>query len=403
MLKKVRVDQIRIGMHVHEFCGSWMSHPFWRSKFSLREESDLLRIRNSGIAELWIDTRKGLDLEGELDSEAVDEHVELQLATVASVGSKALAQPSTRNAIEEAAALYRKSIPQVKSMFAEARMGRAINVQECLPLVEDLTQSVLRNPHALINVARLKNKDDYTYMHSVAVSALMVALGRQLGLQGDELTTVGLAGMLHDLGKAVMPLHVLNKPGRLTEEEFVLMRAHPERGHEMLVEGGAVEGVVLDVCLYHHEKVDGSGYPRGLRGEQLSLFAKMGAVCDVYDAVTSVRPYKEAWDPGEALRRMAQWKGHFDATVLQCFVKAVGIYPVGSLVRLHSGKLAVVVAQNPDSLLTPVVKTFFSIKSNLRIEPQEVNLAGRLCQDKIVGCEPPEKWSFGDLNHLCAA
>jgi HD-GYP domain-containing protein (c-di-GMP phosphodiesterase class II) len=209
--------------------------------------------------------------------------------------------------------------------------------------------------------------------------------------------------MLHDLGKAVMPLEVLNKPGRLTDEEFAIMKSHPTRGHEMLVEGGGAGAVVLDVCLHHHEKIDGSGYPKGLKGEQISLFAKMGAACDVYDAVTSARAYKDPWDPAEALRSMAQWKGHFDPTVFQSFVKTVGIYPVGSLVRLQSGKLAVVTVQNPESLLAPKVKTFFSTKSDMRIEPRELDLAAPGCHDKIVACETPEKWGFKDLDQLWTA
>jgi len=178
------------------------------------------------------------------------------------------------------------------------------------------------------------------------------------------------------------------------------MKSHPERGHEMLLEGGSAGAVVLDVCLHHHEKVDGSGYPHKLSGEQISLFAKMGAVCDVYDAITSVRPYKSGWDPGEALRRMAQWKGHFEPRVFQAFVKTVGIYPVGSLLRLQSGKLAVVTAQNAQNLLAPKVKTFFSTKSNMRIEPMEMDLGSAYCQDKVLRCESPDDWKFKDLDIL---
>jgi hypothetical protein len=158
---------------------------------------------------------------------------------------------------------------------------------------------------------------------------------------------------------------------------------------------------VLDVCLHHHEKTDGSGYPKGLSDSEISLFAKMGAVCDVYDAITSNRPYKAGWDPAESLRRMAEWaKGHFDTQVFQAFVKSLGIYPIGSLVRLSSGRLGVVVEQTGKSLTTPSVKVFFSTKSNLRIVPEIIDLSRAGVTEKIVGREDPEKWRFSDLNEL---
>ena len=181
------------------------------------------------------------------------------------------------------------------------------------------------------------------------------------------------------------------------------MRSHSQQGHALLSRARILSPSVLDVCLHHHEKVDGSGYPHRLKGDEISMLAKMGAVCDVYDAVTSNRPYKPGWDPGESLRQMAQWKGHFDPQVFQAFVKTVGIYPTGSLVRLKSGRLAVVVEQNPQALLTPKVKVFFSTKSNQRIVPEELNLAGPWTQDKIVACESPRDWPFNDLDQLWGA
>jgi HD-GYP domain-containing protein (c-di-GMP phosphodiesterase class II) len=409
VIKKIPVAQLRLGMHVHEFCGSWMDHPFWRSKFTLNKETDLQRIVSGGVTELWINTAKGLDVaavaahEPAVTQTAVAEEVERELEFAASMPFEQFEDMSGEAAMAQAAALYRRSVPKIANLFGEARLGKAVSAAECEALVDEISNSVLANPGALISVARLKRRDEYTYMHSVAVCALMVSLGRQLGLSGDQLKKAGLAGMLHDLGKAAMPLEVLNKPGKLTDDEFGVMKTHPERGHEMLVEGGSVGPLVLDVCLHHHEKVDGTGYPHRLAGDQISLFAKMGAVCDVYDAITSVRPYKNGWDPGEALRRMAQWKGHFDPRVFQAFVKTVGIYPVGSLVRLQSGRLAVVIAQNPAALLTPKVKAFFSTKSNLRIEPHEIDLAGPWCQDKVAGCESPDDWPFKDLDQLWGA
>jgi HD-GYP domain-containing protein (c-di-GMP phosphodiesterase class II) len=403
VIKKIPVSRRRLGMYVHEFCGSWMDHPFWRSKFTLHTEVELRRIASGGIKELWIDTDKGVDVEGGVSQEEVANDVERELEFVASMPFEIEEQVADESALAKAASLYRRSVPKIAALFEQARLGKAIDALGCEALVDEITDSVLRNPGALISLARIKRRDSYTYMHSVAVCALMLALGRQLGLKGEQLKAAGMAGMLHDVGKVLIPVDVLNKPGKLTDSEFAVMKRHAELGHELLVEGGTAGPMALDVCLHHHEKVDGSGYPHGLVNEQISLFAKMGAVCDVYDAVTSARPYKDAWDPGEALRRMAQWKGHFAPDVFQAFVKTVGIHPVGSLVRLQSGRLAVVIAQNPQSLLTPRVKVFFSTKSNLRIEPQEVDLSSHWCKDKLVACESPAAWPFKDLDQLWGA
>ncbi len=289
----------------------------------------------------------------------------------------------------------------VTSMFEEARMGKAVDSGNARKLVEEISDSVTRNPGALISLARLKTADDYTYMHSVAVCALMISLGRQIGVDENTIPRLGIAGLLHDLGKAMMPQDVLNKPGKLTDEEFGIMKRHPSEGAKLLQSSESIDDIALDVALHHHEKTDGSGYPEGLKDNEISLYAKMGAVCDVYDAITSNRPYKAGWDPAESLRRMAEWaNGHFDPTVFQAFVKSLGIYPIGSLVRLSSGRLGLVVEQSPKSLLTPRIKVFFSTRSNTRIRPTLIDLSQPGCSEKISSREDPENWNFPDLNEL---
>jgi HD-GYP domain-containing protein (c-di-GMP phosphodiesterase class II) len=193
----------------------------------------------------------------------------------------------------------------------------------------------------------------------------------------------------------------LNKPGKLTDEEFTIIKSHPEEGYRLLLEGSAVGELALDVCLHHHEKVDGSGYPHHLTGDQISLHAKMGAVCDVYDAITSNRPYKAGWDPAESIRKMTEWsKGHFDERVFQAFVKSIGIYPTGSLVKLASGRLAVVVEQSEKSLLAPLVKAFFSTKSQSYIPPELIDLSRPPQTEKIVGREDAAKWGIKNVDQF---
>jgi len=281
-------------------------------------------------------------------------------------------------------------------------MGRALDAEKCLPLVDEISSSVWRNPGAIISLARLKTHDDYTYMHSVAVCALMVSLARQLGMDENASREAGMAGLLHDMGKALMPLDVLNKPGKLSDTEYGVMKTHPERGHDLLVEGKGVGTAVLDVCLHHHERPDGTGYPHRLSGDALTRVARMGAVCDVYDAITSNRPYKDGWDPADSIAKMASWSGQFDSVVFQAFVKSLGIYPIGSLVRMRSGRLGVVVEQGSASLMAPRVKVFFSTRSNMPITPETIDLAARHCADAILAREPVERWNFPHLDELWA-
>lgn len=417
MLKRIPTKHLTLGMYVHEFCGSWMEHPFWRAKFLLKEVRDLERIQQTAIDEVWIDTSKGLDVPAGTVSqsrEEVDARIETSFSALESdppappppaaapAPAARLQQPTSMHSeLIRAASICNESKEAVISMFNEARMGRAVDASGAEALVNEIADSVIRNPGALISLARLKTADDYTYMHSVAVCALMVGLGQRLKLGEDQIRLVGMAGLLHDLGKAAIPLHILNKPGRLTDEEFDVVRGHPREGYEMLREGGAVPVPVMDACLHHHEKINGTGYPDKLKGDQISLIAKMAAICDVYDAITSNRPYKNGWDPAESLRRMAEWtQDHFDPRLFQAFVKTLGIYPVGSLVRLASGRIGVVTEQNPNALTTPKVKVFFSTKSDLRIPPEVVDLSHRSASDKIVGREDPAKWRFPDLNEL---
>ncbi|MDR3394763.1 MAG: HD-GYP domain-containing protein [Parasulfuritortus sp.] len=399
MLKKISVDTLQLGMHVHELCGSWMEHPFWRTKFIIDDPEDIRRIIESGIREVWIDSAKGLDVPGETTVE-VTTAIDAALTEVAVRKEPPKSIPMAEE-LKRAAQICSTSKAAMVSMFQDVRMGNAVSAEAAGAVVDEISSSVLRNSNALISLVRLKTVDDYTYMHSVAVCALMIALARQLNL--DEATTreLGMAGLLHDLGKAFMPPEVLNKPGKLTDEEFAIMKRHPAEGHKALVECGSLGEIPLDVVLHHHEKMDGSGYPERLPGDRISLYAKMGAVCDVYDAITSNRPYKAGWDPAESIRKMAEWcKGHFDEAIFQAFVKSIGIYPVGSLVRLQSGRLGVVVDQTGKSLLKPKVKVFFSIKSNLRIPPEIIDLSIPSIRDKIISIEESAQWNFPDLNHL---
>ena len=409
MLKRISVHHLTLGMHIDGFCAPWMEHPFWRNHFVLTDPQDILRVRASSVQEVWIDTSKGLDIAPETALQIVPEAATQTLpepgpaAVPAADATPPRDTAPTTAAVEyaRAAQICAKAKLAVTAMFQEARLGQMVQTGLAEKVVQEISDSVMRNPNAIVSLARIKTADDYTYMHSVAVCALMVALALQLKLDAAQTRSAGMGGLLHDLGKALVPLAVLNKPGKLTDAEFSVVKDHPAQGHKLLVECLTDDPAVLDIVLHHHEKTDGSGYPNGQAGDGISLLAKMGAICDVYDAITSDRPYKKGWDPAESLKKMAEWThGHLDTQVFHAFVKSLGIYPTGSLVRLSSGKIAVVTGQSASALLKPIVKVFFSTKSDLRIPPVVVDLSAPDCTEKITGREDPTYWRFPDLNQL---
>lgn len=401
MRKKINVRNLKLGMFVDELCGSWMDHPFFKSAFKLTKTKDLDTLQQCGITEVWIDTAKGLDVTSQVSvtSESEEQQkAEEALQQAIKIKQHTEAHISLDEEIDTARKIQSKAKQAITSMFQEARMGNALPIGETASLVEEISQSITRNPGALLSLARLKTKDDYTYLHSVAVCALMIALGKQIGVEEDLLQSLGMAGLLHDIGKMAVPDEILNKPGKLTDQEFDVIKSHPVRGWEVLKASDGIDEIALDVCRHHHERVDGKGYPDNLSSDDMSLYAKMGAVCDVYDAITSDRSYKNGWEPAESIRKMAEWKdGHFDETVFNTFVKTVGIYPTSTLVKLSSGRLGVVTDQSEKNLLKPKVKVFFSSTSKTHIPTKIIDLTQS--QESIVSFEDPAAWNI-DLRKI---
>ena len=370
-------------MYVHSIPGGWINHPFWRKSFKIETLEDLQTLRECPVEEVTIDTAKGRDIAPEHDIDDDTDAAEQDDA----------APPAEIAIAHQGASASSKST--VLNMFSEARMGKTVDVKDAAELVTEITSSVSRNADALISLARLKTTDDYTYMHSVAVCAMMISLANQLGMTQEQIKQAGMAGLLHDVGKMAVPLDILNKPAKLTEEEFASVRSHTVQGHSILKQIEGIGEVALDVSLHHHEKIDGSGYPFNLKADSISIMAKMGAVCDVYDAITSNRPYKAGWDPARSIRHMAASAGHFDPITMEAFVKAIGIYPTGSCVILQSGRLGIVVDQRPEHLLTPRIKLFYSTTSRMPLKPEIIDLAR--AGDKIVAYADPAKWGIRSL------
>ena len=388
MLRVSKAD-LRLGMFVQSLEGSWFDHPFWKSKFLLAEEEDLRALQGSDIECVWVDEVKSLApalahltpqeptprrrLFEELSSEAP--------AETSPAAPPRPRRPSLPNEYHAAQTVLVDSKAAVGELFARVRSGDASAVDDAAPVVGGIAESVARNSDALITLARVRTLDEYTYMHSVAVSALMINLARQLQLPPEYIKQAGTAGLFMDVGKALLAPELLGKRG------------------DAVKASGDLSKIVADVCLHHHERHDGSGYPHGLKGDEISLFARMAALCDTYDALVSVRPHRQAFGPAEAVAEMYKLKGRFDESLLAGFIKSIGIYPVGSLVRLESRMLGCVAAQRRDQLTRPVVRIFYSIPQRTHVPVEEVDLAQVPEPDRIVAREEPGRWGLPDWDN----
>jgi putative nucleotidyltransferase with HDIG domain len=405
LLIHIKPADVATGMYIHGFVGSWFDHPFWRKKFLLEDDDDVIKIRQSRVDAVIIDGERGaVPAPKPVVSTSLPSAPRLAtqpnpMARRYSPPSEPAKSTSFRQETKRAARIVEKSKKQVGAMFEAARMGQAIKVADVAPLIDEIRESVERNNKALTNLVRLKSKDEYTYMHSVAVCALMINFARKLDLDEATIRNMGMAGLLHDLGKMAVPQMILDKTGRLTDEEFTTIRSHPERGHALIGDNPEIPDVARDVCLHHHEKMDGTGYPFGLQGNEISMAARMGAICDVYDAVTSNRPYKDPWTPCMALGRMMQWQGHFDERLMQVFVNSMGLYPAGGLVRLNDHRLALVIDNCADEPSSIRVRPFYCTSRLQLIDPVEIVVAPDR-GPQILGTERPEFWHFDDWEAL---
>lgn len=422
MLLHLKPQQVEIGMFVDGFNGRWIDHPFWRSRFLIETADQLSQIRESDVTTVIVDCSRSRLRPGTSAEEFLVERrttvpggaapryrgVERRWAPKFSPPPNDRAGRPATYAQERRRAerIVARSQRAVIDLFESARLGRAVDARKIAPLAQAIGDSIARHSRAMLDLVRLKQKDEYTYLHSVAVCALMTNFARHLGLEEAEVQQLGVAGLLHDVGKVAIADDVLLKPGKLTLRERASVEGHPEAGHAFLMQSPDVPPAALEVCLRHHEKMDGSGYPGGLSGDALSLHARIGAICDVYDAVTSDRPYKAAWSPCEALTAMQDWTGHFDPHLLDQFGDSLGIFPVGTLVSLTTGMLGIVTGNAGGNDEAVVVRIFFDCDQLTECAPHDCEIAPTARDIRIVGRTSPTFWRFdnwGAVRHRVLA
>lgn len=281
--------------------------------FLIDSVADLMRIRSSAVISLVIDTDRGSDLAP--DGEASN--------SVAATFEQELRESFSAKELADARATIEATTPIVRSIFSEVRLSRSTRLADVDIAVEQILSTAADSMPAVITLARMKSRDHGTFLHSLAVSALMTTFGRQLEMDANSIRLLASAGLLHDIGKMALPQSILSKDTKLTPEEYEVVKSHPKLGLEILHSFGDVPVEVMEACLHHHERYDGDGYPYRLRARAIPFVARFAAICDVYEALTTVRPYKKAWTPIEAVRAMTASFGQFDRRLLDQFVSKV--------------------------------------------------------------------------------
>jgi HD-GYP domain-containing protein (c-di-GMP phosphodiesterase class II) len=403
MAKKIGVEQLRPGMYIADLGSEWLAHPFLRSSFAVKDEATIRKIVEAGVHEVYIDPAKGLDVPEAPTSQEVARDLDQQMRQVARAPA-AKPRVTAAEEIGRAQKVHTEANQIVRNVMHDVRLGKQVSVEAVEPVVERVTESILRNGGALLSLCQVKNKDDYTFLHSVSVCTLLVAFGHAVGLDAATVRLAGIGGLLHDIGKVRMPATILNKPDRLTEGEFAVMKRHVLESRDILEQTPGIHAVSLQIAYEHHERYDGSGYAEGLKGDAISSMGQMAAICDVYDAITSNRVYHRGMAPHEALRKIFEWsKFHFNPALVHQFLRTIGIYPVGTLVMLESKRIGVVLEQCESNLLQPVVKVFYDSRQRRYLPPEEVDLskpAGHGGGDRIAGHETPEKWGIDPRRFL---
>ena len=398
MIKHVHVSQLKVGMFVHHLYCPWLGHPLDRHNYLITSDEQIEKIAAAGLYEVYIDTEKGLDAPDAPTLKQTVASLEAEMTEMAGGHCMLPMRTTLAEEMERAKTIKDRAQQLIQEVMQDVRLGNMISLGGIEPVVRDITDSILRNPAALTGLSQIKNKDDYTFMHSVSVGAIMVAFCVATKTDGNIIQQAGIGGLLHDAGKACVPDEILNKPGKLTQEEFAIMQRHPADGYQLLSAIPGIDTVSLDIVRHHHERYNGAGYPDKIEGSHIGRLAQMASIADVYDSVTSSRSYHPGICPAAALRMMLQWSAsHFDMQLVKDFMRCVGFYPIGSLVKLESGRLGVVVEQHECNLLTPKVNVFFDTRSNTPLPTQLIDLSmplGSGGADRIISYESFDQWNI---------
>ncbi|SFB86038.1 HDIG domain-containing protein [Marinospirillum celere] len=410
MVKVISVDQLRVGMFISDENTEWVPEGNRTKSGLIRRPEVIEKIRARGIDYITIDPLRGEDVLEVAASQPSEDSFGWQakevtprpVTKVAEViaqqeqsGVSSPSAPQVSVSLEDeqdkAKRIHGEALKVVDGVMDKVRSGTSIDVKEVEDVAEQLVDSIFRNQNALACLSRIRDKDQYLMEHSLNVGILLSILGKSMGFDLATVRKLAVGGMLHDIGKVQVPDEILHKPGKLEADEWETMKLHVNFG-EAYLDQIAVDQMIIKICAQHHERLDSTGYPRRLSKEAISLYGRMAAVCDVYDAITADRVYHKGMTPTVAMKRLVEWSDdHLDRKLVYQFIRALSIYPVGSLVLLESGCLAIVIEPNPIQQSQPRVRVVYHSKLKQFLPVEDLDLAQTGEDEKILKAVDPER------------
>ena len=376
MIKRINVEQLKIGMYITDLNNQWIPDNNLKKSGIVKYDRTIDQIRLLDVDELYIDTEKGEDCEDGIPLDILQAQQKKELDEI--TRERSLDVDELMDVSEEfahASKVHEQAKELVTDILDDIKEGNAIDVKQVEEVSDELIHSVQANKNALLTLSRIREKDEYLFEHSVNVGVLMAVLARGNNITGTRLKELVTGALLHDVGKILVPIDILNKPGKLTPVEWEEMKRHVQYGERVLGDTPGLSEISKAICSQHHERCDGSGYPRKLHDDQISVFGRMAAVVDVYDAITSDRCYHAGMDPHNALKKLIEWSAfHLDKDTVYDFIRSISVYPIGTVVELDDHSAAIVVEANHGKQNLPKLKVFFDINKHEALDPYVLDL-----------------------------
>ncbi|WP_126457062.1 HD-GYP domain-containing protein [Sulfuriflexus mobilis] len=371
MKRQIDIMHLKQGMYVAELDRPWLESPFLFQGFVVDSDEDLQTLK-SLCEYVHIDLEKGDDVDVSI--------LHAQSLNKKLIDLKQRSRPEIMIGFEQEIAkareVHEQTRMQIDTMFLDVRMGKNLDVSGAKEVVSDMVDSIVRNPDAMQWLTNLRKRDEYTAIHSMNVCIFSLTFGRYLGLTTEELNELGIGALLHDIGKMRVPLEILNKEGKLTDEEYTVVRSHASYGHEILKKTIGLPTSAAEIARSHHERKNGEGYPRGLKEEEIHLYARVVSIVDIYDAITSDRIYHHGMNTLDALKNMFEWRvTDLDSELVERFIQCLGIYPIGSLVELNSEEVGIVISVAQGRRLTPMIMLVRNAEKRVMMPPKVIDLS----------------------------